>query len=331
MVRPRTHLVLCVSENGASWHADVGFGARGIFEPIPFGPGPAREQSGWSFRIVEDDSEFVLQKLAGDEWVDLYGFLPKPAPFVDVELSNWWTSTHPRSLFVTGLIVGIRGDDGSSTLLSDWSELSLREETPAGTSVTPLEREAIPELLATRFSLPGFALDADQRLVRVAAEPGALARLTFRLTGFLNRRGIYMGRRSARAHVALYRRSRGRLGGHVPGWPRARIALVDHIGARTGTRRTTPLIYQADGDTIAVAASKAGQPGNPAWFHNLLAHPETTVQIGAEVRRVTARVTAGEERERLWRGFVDLYPGYEMYRKIAAGREIPIVMLAPRL
>ena len=161
--------------------------------------------------------------------------------------------------------------------------------------------------------------------------PGALARLTFRLTGFLNRRGIYMGRRSARAHVALYRRSRGRLGGHVPGWPRARIALVDHIGARTGTRRTTPLIYQDDGDTIAVAASKAGQPGNPAWFHNLLAHPETTVQIGAEVRRVTARVTAGEERERLWRGFVDLYPGYEMYRRIAAAREIPIVVLRPRL
>jgi arylamine N-acetyltransferase len=164
VVRPRSHLLLRVSENGASWHVDVGF-SRGILEPIPFGPGPTHEQSGWSFRVVEDGSELVLQKLAGDEWVDVYGFLPQPVPLIDVETSNWWTSTHPRSLFVTGLIVGVRGDDGSGTLLCDWSELSLSEQTPAGTSVTPLEREAIPELLATRFSLPGFTLAADGRLV----------------------------------------------------------------------------------------------------------------------------------------------------------------------
>jgi N-hydroxyarylamine O-acetyltransferase len=169
MVRPRSHLVLRVSENGASWHADVGF-ARGILEPIPFGPGPTQEQSGWSFRVVEDGSEFVLQRLAGDEWADVYGFLPQPVPLIDVETSNWWTSTHPRSLFVTGLIVGVRGDDGTGTLLCDWSELSLSEQTPAGTSVTPLEREAIPELLATRFSLPGFTLAADERLVLTNAE-----------------------------------------------------------------------------------------------------------------------------------------------------------------
>ncbi len=168
MVRPRSHLVLRVRENGASRHADVGF-TRGILEPIPFGPGPAREQSGWSFRIIEDGPELVLQKLAGDSWVDLYGFLPQPVPFIDVETSNWWTSTHPRSLFVTGLIVGVRSDDGTGTLLCDWSELSLSEETPAGARVIPLKREAIPELLATHFSLPGFSLDANERLVRPAA------------------------------------------------------------------------------------------------------------------------------------------------------------------
>lgn len=169
-VRPRSHLVLRISENGASWHADVGF-PRGILEPIPFGPGPTQEQVGWSFRVVEQGSELVLQKLAGDEWDDLYGFHPQPIPLLDVETSNWWTSTHPRSLFVTGLIVGIRGDDGTGTMLSDWSELSLSEQTPAGTSVTRLRREAIPELLATRFSLPGFELGADERVVRAAAEP----------------------------------------------------------------------------------------------------------------------------------------------------------------
>ena len=168
VVRPRTHLVLRASENGASWHADVGF-ARGILEPIPFGPGPVQEQSGWSYRIVEEGSELVLQQVAGDEWVDLYGFLPEPVPLVDVETTNWWTSTHPRSPFFTGLIVGLRGDDGTGTLLCDWSELSLSERTPAGTTVTPLQREAIPELLARRFSLPGFALGADERLGPVPA------------------------------------------------------------------------------------------------------------------------------------------------------------------
>jgi N-hydroxyarylamine O-acetyltransferase len=171
VVRPRTHLVLRVSENGASWHAAVGFGARGILDPIPFRPGRTQEQSGFGFRIVEDGPELVLQKLAGDEWVDAYGFHPQPVPLIDVETSNWWTCTNPGSLFVTGLIVGVRRDDGTGTLLSDWSELSLGEETPAGTSVTPLEPDAIPELLATRFSLPGFALGADDRLVRVGAAP----------------------------------------------------------------------------------------------------------------------------------------------------------------
>jgi arylamine N-acetyltransferase len=149
----------------------VGLGARGLVEPIPFGPGPTQEQSGWRFRVVEDGSEFVLQQLAGDGWEDLYGFSPQPAPLVDVETSNWWASTHPRSRFVTGLIVGVRNDDGTGTLLCDWSELSLSEQTPAGTSVTPLERDAIPRLLATCFSLPGFALGADERLVRVADAP----------------------------------------------------------------------------------------------------------------------------------------------------------------
>lgn len=124
VARPRTHLVLRVSENGASWHADVGFGARGILEPIPFGLGPTQQQAGWSFRVVDDGSELVLQRLEGDEWADLYGFVPQPVPLVDVEVSNWWTSTHPCSPFVTGLIVGVHRDDGTGTLLCDWSELS---------------------------------------------------------------------------------------------------------------------------------------------------------------------------------------------------------------
>ncbi len=143
-------------------------------------------------------------------------------------------------------------------------------------------------------------------------------------------RGIYLGKRSTKAHVALYRRSRGRLGGHVPGLPQARIALVDHVGARSGRRRTSPLMYCADGDSIAVVASKAGQPTNPAWFHNLMANPETTVELGAERRPVRAREATEAEYERLWPRFVELFGGYQQYRELAAPRRIPIVVLEPR-
>src|ERR1700761_7680553 len=77
---------------------------------------------------------------------------------------------------------------------------------------------------------------------------------------FANRRGIYLGRRSTRLHVGLYRRTRGRVGNHIPGWPAARIALVDHVGARSGRERTSPLMYLEDGEAIVVMASKAGRP-----------------------------------------------------------------------
>ncbi len=155
-------------------------------------------------------------------------------------------------------------------------------------------------------------------------------RLVAAVSQFVNRHGIYLGRRSTKVHVALYRRSGGRLGGHLPGWPGARVLLVDHVGARSGRKRTSPLMYHELGETVAVAASKAGQPTNPAWFHNLVANPETTIQVGAEVRPVRARVATDEERERLWPDFLAFYPGYEFYRRNAKGRTIPIVLLEPR-
>jgi F420H(2)-dependent quinone reductase len=147
---------------------------------------------------------------------------------------------------------------------------------------------------------------------------------------FANKRGIYLGRRSTKVHVALYRRSGGKLGGHVPGWPDARIALVDHTGAKTGVTRTSPLMYHEDGDAIAVAASKAGQPTHPAWFHNLKANPDTTIQIGPVVREVRARIATEEERDRLWPQFVAFYPGYDFFQRNAKERKIPIVILDPR-
>jgi F420H(2)-dependent quinone reductase len=160
--------------------------------------------------------------------------------------------------------------------------------------------------------------------------PSLFGRLTAATSQFGNRHGFYLGRRLTRIHVAVYRRSGGRLGAHLPGWPRARIALVDHVGARTGRSRTSPLMYHEDGEAIVVAATKGGQPTHPAWYHNLIANPETTVQVGPETREVRAREASDEERARLWPEFVAFYPGYEFFRAHAGDRRIPIVFLEPR-
>ncbi|HVY77210.1 MAG TPA: nitroreductase family deazaflavin-dependent oxidoreductase [Solirubrobacterales bacterium] len=140
---------------------------------------------------------------------------------------------------------------------------------------------------------------------------------------------MYLGPRSTRLHVALYRRSGGRLGGHVPGWPEARILLLDHTGARSGIERTSPVIFCEDGDTVAITASKAGLPENPAWFHNLKANPDTTIQVGPDRRPVHARPADDEERARLWPRFVSTFPAFDAYRR-NAGRPIPILLLEPR-
>jgi deazaflavin-dependent oxidoreductase (nitroreductase family) len=163
------------------------------------------------------------------------------------------------------------------------------------------------------------------------SSPSLLGRLNLAVADAINDRGVYLGRRSTKVHVAIYRRSGGRLGRRMPGWPEAEMALVDHRGARSGTLRTSPLMFLKDGDAIAVVASKAGQPSHPAWFHNLMANPDTTVQIGGEVRPVRARRATAEERERLWPRFVAVYPGYASYRERAHPRVIPIVLLEPRV
>jgi N-hydroxyarylamine O-acetyltransferase len=168
-MRPRSHLVLGVRTEQAFWHADVGFGSASLLEPLPFGPGPAHEQSGWRFRIVEDGPELVMQLEGTDGWTDLYGFVPEPVPLIDVQTSNWFTCTHPRSPFVAGLLTALRAPDGSLTLLSDWNELALIEQTPTERTVTRVARDAVPELLATRLGLPGFVLGADGRLVLATA------------------------------------------------------------------------------------------------------------------------------------------------------------------
>lgn len=127
------------------------------------------------------------------------------------------------------------------------------------------------------------------------------------------------------AHTFLYRRTGGRIGG---GMGRARTLLLDHVGAKSGTLRTTPLLYVRDGENLALVASKGGYPKNPAWFYNLRANPVTYVQVGPQRRRVRARLAEPEERARLWDLAVADWPGFEDYRA-RTEREIPIVVLEP--
>lgn len=129
-------------------------------------------------------------------------------------------------------------------------------------------------------------------------------------------------------HTELYRRTGGRVGGRIPGIE-APILLLDHVGARSGVRRTSPLLYVGDGTDLVIVASKGGFPKHPAWFHNLRANPDTTVQVGAEVLPVRARIALPEERARLWPRAVASYPSYADYQR-KADREIPMVILEPR-
>jgi N-hydroxyarylamine O-acetyltransferase len=169
-IRPRSHLVLRVRDSdGAVWHADVGFGRGTPLDPIPWGPDPdaVHEQSGWGFRVIAEGAALVLQSSGDDRWSDVYAFVPEPVPHIDIETSNWWTCTHPSSPFVFGVIAAVHRPDGSRELIHDWGgPLELITEWPGGRESSEPPREALPELLRTRFGLPGFTLGSDGRLRR---------------------------------------------------------------------------------------------------------------------------------------------------------------------
>lgn len=128
-------------------------------------------------------------------------------------------------------------------------------------------------------------------------------------------------------HTTAYRLSRGLIGHHVPGAPP--MLLLDHVGAKSGKRRTTPLAYLSDDENLVLVASKGGHPRNPGWLHNLKANPDTTVQVGSRRIPVRAHVASPAERERLWPEVVRLYSGYQGYQD-RTDREIPLVVLEPR-
>ena len=129
----------------------------------------------------------------------------------------------------------------------------------------------------------------------------------------------------ARTHIALYRRTGGKLGGRFRGSP---VLLLTTTGRRSGQLRTMPVMYIVDGNRKVVVASYAGADHHPAWYHNLLAHPEVTVQTGSSVQPMRAEVADPAERARLWPSLVAMYPTYDDYQA-KTERQIPVVVLTP--
>jgi F420H(2)-dependent quinone reductase len=125
------------------------------------------------------------------------------------------------------------------------------------------------------------------------------------------------------AHVAAYRLSGGRLGRTFRGAP---VLLLDHVGRKSGTRHTSPLIFARDGDDLLIVASKGGSHKDPLWWPNLRERPRTTVQVGSEKREVIARQASAEEKKRLWPIVVDVYAPYDEYQK-KTSRDIPVIVL----
>jgi len=107
------------------------------------------------------------------------------------------------------------------------------------------------------------------------------------------------------------------------------MLLLTTTGAKSGQRRITPLGYQRDGDNLIVFASMLGAPTNPAWYHNLVAHPDVTIEIGGETFDGTATVTSGSERTQLWERAVKLWPFLSEHQAKTA-RQIPVITLSRR-
>ena len=104
------------------------------------------------------------------------------------------------------------------------------------------------------------------------------------------------------------------------------MLLLNHNGAKSGTRYTSPLVYSTDGERLVIIASMAGAPTNPQWFHNLVANPVVTVELPGKTFEARARVTSGEERTRLYDAHAAIMPVFREYQQKTT-REIPVVVL----
>ncbi len=127
------------------------------------------------------------------------------------------------------------------------------------------------------------------------------------------------------AHAGVYRATGGKLFGRMGKSP---ILLLNTVGRKSGRKRTSPLLYVMDGEDFVIIASKGGAPTHPAWYLNLRADPEATVEVGDREVRVRAEAADSEEKARLWQRMVEMYPTYDDYQQ-KTEREIPLLKLHP--
>jgi deazaflavin-dependent oxidoreductase (nitroreductase family) len=129
-----------------------------------------------------------------------------------------------------------------------------------------------------------------------------------------------------RKTIEEFRANSGKVGGNFAGAP---LLLLHTIGARTGKERINPVMYQDLGDgRVAVFGSRGGGPVHPDWYHNLVANPDVTAEIGTETRRYRARTATSDEREPIWSKQKRDYSGFAEY-EAGTDRQIPVVILAP--
>jgi deazaflavin-dependent oxidoreductase (nitroreductase family) len=125
--------------------------------------------------------------------------------------------------------------------------------------------------------------------------------------------------------IAEFRANGGRIGGQFEGAP---LLLLHTVGAKSGQERVNPVMYRAVGDGFAVFATKAGAPTNPDWYHNLLANPRVSAEIGTQTIEADARVADEQERDPIWAAQKQAYPGFADYEQKTT-RQIPVVILDP--
>jgi len=126
-----------------------------------------------------------------------------------------------------------------------------------------------------------------------------------------------------KAIIDEFRANGGKVGGLFAG---RTLLLLHTIGAKSGLERTNPVAYVSDGDRLVIIASKGGAPTNPDWYHNLVANPLATVEVGTEKFQVRAAVAVEPERTRLFSKMVEMMPGFADYQH-KTNRVIPVFIL----
>ncbi len=129
-----------------------------------------------------------------------------------------------------------------------------------------------------------------------------------------------------KAIIEEFRANNGKVGGNFDGKP---LLLLHTTGAKSGEERINPVAYTKDGDKLVVIASKGGAPTHPDWYHNIVAHPQVTVEVGTEKIDAVAAVAKEPERRRLYDEMIKVMPGFADYEKKTT-RSIPVIVLTPK-